>query len=410
MELQSEELSTNKSAKEKLCLEAEKLAQSTSWRETAERLKEMQQLWKEIGPVPYEDASLLNQRFRAACDLFFQNRTRNYQEQELERIDNYYRKTELCVQAEGLKDSDDLHEAIEQVQELFRQWKEIGHVPREKSDAIWERFRSAKDALYEQRRQQFEEMDKARQQNLVLKRNLCAEAEALCSRTDFDEVTPLILELQERWKETGPVPKVDHEPLWERFRLACDTYFNNKKAHHEELDEVRQLNLSKREAICKEAVALKDAIEWHETTDKIKQLQADWKAAWPVPRQESDTLWETFREACDTFFERKRIHFEEKRKTWQKSQAVWRANMIKLIERKEEEITRLEAAVGFEENHIEEWQARLENLPAELKSIDMKMEIEEKIEKSQEEKARKIAMIQQLHEEIEEIQQKLAQA
>jgi len=408
MEHSAEELQRNRQIKELLCVEAEKLAHSTEWRETAERLKAMQLEWKETGPVPYEEASLLNQRFRAACDLFFQNRTRNFQEQELERIDNLYRKTELCEKAEGLRSLEELPEAIEQMQELFRLWKEIGPVPREKSDAIWSRFRAAQDAIYQRKREQFEVLDQEREENLKGKMALCAEAEALAGRTDFEEATPLVIGLQERWKSIGPVPREHNETLWERFRSACDTFFANKNAHFGELDDVRKINLTRREEICKEAVKLKEAIEWHETTERIKQLQAEWKAAWPVPKEESDLLWETFREACDTFFERKRIHFEEKRKTWQKSQAVWRANMEKLIERKEEEIGRLEAAIGFEVSHTEEWQIRLEKLPAELKSIDIKMEIEEKIQKAGEEIERKTAMIRQLHGEIAEIQQKLA--
>jgi hypothetical protein len=408
MEHSTEELQRNRQIKDLLCVEAEKLAHSTEWRETAERLKAMQLEWKETGPVPYEEASLLNQRFRTACDTFFENRTRNFQEQELERIDNLYRKTELCDQAEALRRVEELPEAIEQMQELFRLWKEIGPVPREKSDALWTRFRAAQDAIYQRKREQFEVLDKEREENLKVKLAICAEAEALSVRTDFEETTPLVIGLQEQWKGIGPVPREHNEALWERFRNACDTFFSNKNAHFGEVEEVRKMNLIKREEICREAVALKEAVEWHETTDRIKQLQAGWKAAWPVPKEESDKLWETFREACDTFFERKRIHFEEKRKTWQKSQAVWRANMEKLIERKEEEIGRVEAAIGFEEAHMEEWQIRLEKLPAELKSIDMKMEIEEKIEKAREEKERKTALIRQLHEEITEIQHKLA--
>jgi 23S rRNA maturation mini-RNase III len=408
MEFSPEELEANKALKEQLCLEAESLAGSTSWRETAERLKGMQQVWKQTGSVPYEDASLLNQRFRNACDTFFQNRTRNYQAQELERIDNLYRKTACCEKAEALLELTDLQEATEQMQELFRLWKEIGPVPREKSDALWERFRAAQDQVYQRKRGQFEVIEQEREGNLKAKLALCAEAEALAYRDDFDETTPLVIELQEHWKGIGPVPRDHADQVWNRFRSACDTYFNRRNDQFAVQDEVRKANLLKREEICQEAVKLKDAVEWHETTDRIKQLQLDWKAAWPVPKEESNQLWETFREACDTFFERKRIHFEEKRKTWQKSQAVWRANMMKLIERKEEEISRLEAAIGFEEAHLEEWQIRLDKLPFELKSVDLKMEIEEKIEKAGEEIQRKSALILQLHEEISEIQQKLS--
>lgn len=408
MQQTPEELERNKAIKETLCREAETLKSSTQWRETAERLKAMQQEWKETGPVPFEESAILNQRFRAACDVFFENRTRNFQSQELERIDNLYRKTELCEKAEALQSLEDLQVALDTVQELFQEWKNIGPVPREKSDALWGRFRAAQDALYQRRRVLNEQLDSSREENLRLKTALCEEAETFSMREDFDTATPQILELQERWKGVGPVPREVSEAVWDRFRNACDAYFQKKNAHYGELDDLRLQNLKVREEICKEAVKLRESIEWNEATDKIKQLQADWKAAWPVPKQEHDTLWDTFREACDTFFERKRIHYEEKRKTWQKSQAVWRANMEKLIERKEEEIGRLEAAIGYEQSNMEEWQIRLEKLPLELKSIDLRPEIEEKIDRAQQEIERKGAMIRQLHDEIAEIQQKLA--
>lgn len=407
MSYQPEELEQNRKIKEGLCKEAEKLKVSTEWREAAERFKAMQQEWRQTGPVPYADAELLNQRFRAACDTFFENRKRNYQAQELERIDNLYRKTELCDKAEALKDSEDLQEATEALQRFFEEWKSIGPVPREKSDALWERFRAAQDAVYQRKRMLYDELDKSREENLKLKTALCIEAETLAEHNDFGEATPLIIALQEKWKSIGHVPREKSDEIWERFRNACDRFFSRRNEHLNMLDETRLENLAKREKIAEMAHQLKESAEWNETTEKIKELQAGWKSAWPVPRDECESLWEEFRQACDHFFERKRLHFEEKRKEWQKNQAVWRMNMQKVIIRKEEEIGRIEAAIVFEKNNLEEWQIRLEKLPPELKSVEMKMEIEDKIEKSKAELERKSAMIAQLMADIEEINLKL---
>lgn len=402
-----EALEMHKRAKELLCKEAEKLKESTQWKETAERLKAMQQEWKEIGPVPREDAELLQQRFRSACDAFFEQRTRNFQAQELERIDNLYRKIELCEKAEALREADDLQLALDEVQRLFQEWKSIGPVPREKSEALWERFRAAQDHLYQQRRVQFEALDQEREENLKIKLQLCEEAEALAAREDFLEVSPAVIALQERWKTVGPVPREQSDVVWERFRTACDNFFKEKTAHYSQLDEARTENLEKRRQICSEAIALKESTEWNDTTEKIKALQVAWKSAWPVPKEETETLWDEFRQACDHFFERKRVHFEEKRIEWQKNQAVWRMNMGKVILRKEEEIERIEAAMEYERSHIAEWQHRLENLPGELKSIDMKMEITERIDRAKNELDRKAAMIRQLQDDIQDIQRKL---
>ncbi|HRZ41841.1 MAG TPA: DUF349 domain-containing protein [Bacteroidales bacterium] len=398
-------------AKEQLCREAERLQNSTEWRETAEKLKELQQEWKRTGSVfPRELADELYNRFRKACDAFFENRTRAFQNQELERIDNLYRKTELCELAEALQNLEDPDEAAEEMQKLFAEWKQIGPVPREKSEALWERFRSAQDMAFQRRKLKYEEKDREREENLRLKEALCIEAESLAEREDYTEVTPLMINLQERWKNIGPVPREKTEELWERFRKSCDHFFERKTDHNNRLDEQRLANLIIRQNLCKMAESLKESVEWNDTSEKIKQLQQEWKAAWPVPKDEGDRLWESFREACDHFFERKRIHFEEKRIEWQKNQAVWRMNMEKAIARKTEEISRLEAAMEYERNHFTEWQLRLEKLPAELKSVDMKLEIEEKLARSQAELERKQAMIRQLEADIADIHSKLGRS
>jgi hypothetical protein len=395
-------------AKELLCREAERLQNSNNWRETAEKLKELQQEWKQSGSLmPRELADELYARFRKACDTFFENRSMAFRNQEMERMDNLYRKTELCELAEALKNLEDPDEAAEEMQKLFAEWKQIGPVPREKNDALWERFRVAQDVAYQRRKQKFEDKDREREENLKLKEALCIDSEALAAREDFAEVTPLIISLQERWKSIGPVPREKTEEIWERFRSNCDIFFERKSAYNNELDEKRLANLIIRQNLCKTIDSLKESVEWQDTSEKIKQLQQEWKAAWPVPKDEGDKLWDYFRASCDHFFERKRIHFEEKRIEWQKNQAVWRMNMEKTILRKQDEVTRLEASLEFENNHMAEWQLRLKSLPAELKSLDMKLEIEEKLVKSQAEMERKLAVIRQLETDIAEIRNKL---
>lgn len=405
--LAPEELDRNLKAKEALCREAERLKESTLWRETADRLKEMQQEWKTIGPVPAEFSESIYQKFRTACDAFFENRTRSFQNQELERIDNLYRKLEICDKAEALKNHGNLEEAAAEMHQLFVLWKEIGPVPREKTDALWDRFRTAQDVIFQKRKVVFEEKDREREENLKAKTALCIEAETLAGSDDFHDTAARIIALQEQWKATGPVPKEQADAIWDRFKSSCDHFFQRRNAHLNMLDEQRLANLITRQRISQEAIQLRESLEWNETSDKIRQLQLEWKQAWPVPKDEGDMLWDTFRGACDHFFERKRIFFEEKRKSWQKNQSVWRMNMEKVIARKEEEIVRLEAALEFERNHITEWQLRLEKLPGELRSIDMKMDIEEKIARSHAELERKQSLIAQLITDIADIRIKL---
>jgi hypothetical protein len=405
-----EELEQHKAAKELLVREAEKLQDSTEWKEAAQRFKEMQQEWRVIGPSPAEDSELLYQNFRAACDHFFERRTRSLQNQELERIDNLYRKTELCEQAESLASDEDPVSAMEESKGLMAAWKEIGPVPREKSDALWARFRAAQDAVYQKLRAHLETRDHERAENLRQKVRLCEEVEIIVEKDDFADYSQRIIEIQEEFRGIGHVPKEEADTVWNRFRAACDRFFERKGVIHEQLEANRMTNLEKREALLAETQTLKESLDWQDATERFKSLQEEWKAAFPVPREHNDRLRDGFREACDYFFERKRIHFEEKKRQWQKNQAVWRANMEKVIIRKEEEIERLEAAIEYDRNHMAEWMARKEKLPVELKSIDFNLEIEEKIEKAKSAMERKQAMISQLQFDIEEIRNKLEQS
>jgi hypothetical protein len=404
-----EELEQHRAAKELLVKEAERLQHSTEWKDTAQRLKDMQQEWRDIGPVPAEVSEALMLRFRSACDHFFGKRTLFLQNQELERIDNLYRKIELCERSEALVSKDDPVEAMEESKQLMLDWKGIGPVPREKSDALWERFKSTQDAVYQKFRVYLDAKDLERDENLKMKTKLCEEVEFISGKDDFAEYSQRIIEIQDEFKNIGHVPKEHADAVWNRFRAACDMFFERKGTMHQQYEADRNTNLEIRERLLAEALVLKEALDWSVATERFKALQEEWKVAWPVPKEHQERLKDGFREACDHFFERKRIFFEEKKKQWQKNQAVWRANMEKVISRKEEEITRLEAAREFDRNHLAEWMLRMEKLPAELKSIDLKMEIEEKIEQTKGSIERKEAMISQLQVDIEEIRNKLAQ-
>jgi hypothetical protein len=142
------EREANLAKKTDLALRAEELSASTDWRATADEIKRLQEEWQTIGPVPRDKGDDIWKRFRAACDRFFEARKAAYARQDEERLANLARKEDLCRQVEALTDEPDRETAIQKVKALQAEWRTIGHVPRDRTDAIWKRFRSACDAVF----------------------------------------------------------------------------------------------------------------------------------------------------------------------------------------------------------------------------------------------------------------------
>src|SRR5205823_4985290 len=142
-------------------------------------------------------------------------------------------------------------------------------------------------------------------ENLEKKRGLCAQVAGLAESTAWSETAELIKRLQAEWKEIGPVPTRHAQAVWQEFRAPCDTFFARRKAHFARLDGERRSAATAKTALCEQAEALADSTDWDATTKVMKRLQAEWKTSGPLPRAQSDALWQRFRTACDRFFERR---------------------------------------------------------------------------------------------------------
>jgi len=152
-------------------------------------------------------------------------------------------------------------------------------------------------------------------ENLEKKRALCAQATALAESTAWNETAELIKRLQIEWKEIGPVPTRHAQAVWSEFRGACNAFFARRKDHFARLDGERRNSATAKTALCEQAEALADSTDWDATTKAMKRLQAEWKQSGPLPRAQSDALWQRFRTACDRFFERSRGRDELARET-----------------------------------------------------------------------------------------------
>jgi Domain of Unknown Function (DUF349) len=178
-----------------LCERAEAVAESTRWIETADEIKTLQAEWKTIGPVPRGQEKALWERFRGACDRFFTRRHDDLAQRKTVWAENLAKKDALCAQAEALAESSDWEAAAAEIRRLQAQWKTIGAVKKSRSDAIWQRFRSACDRFFLRYAQRHEI---ARGERAAAREAVCTELESLDSETD---IVAKVRALRTRWQQ-----------------------------------------------------------------------------------------------------------------------------------------------------------------------------------------------------------------
>ena len=205
--------------------------------------------------------------------------------------------------AEGAKE-EDLDKAARELHDIQERWKSVAEAPRAQAQALWHRYRQAADPIQARLREFFSHRNEERKGNLEKKLALIARAEQIADSTDWIKTADELKKLQAEWQQIGPVPRQDTKTTWKQFRDACDRFFTRRNADLAERKETWTANLTKKEALCARAEELAASREWDRAASEIRRLQVDWKAIGPVRRNKSEAVWQRFRTACDTFFER----------------------------------------------------------------------------------------------------------
>ena len=221
----------NEEAKTKLCEEIETIKSDeiktfADWNATTERIVELQKKWKEYGYASKKANTVLYNRFRKACDDFFAAKAAYFQRTKDELNSNLEKKTALCEKAESLKNSDDVKKATDEIVKLQTEWKSIGSVPRKHSDALWQRFTSACNYFFDERKRQNKERHREEQENLDRKRDIIARLSELPKDGDRREIMPKIKELQAEWQTVGFVPFKMKDKIFTEYRAVCDALYD----------------------------------------------------------------------------------------------------------------------------------------------------------------------------------------
>lgn len=297
--------------------------------------KDIQQRWKEVKAVPQEHVSELWKNYQIYSEKFYDIIKINNQFRDYDFKKNLEMKTALCETVEKLQTEPDVISAFHQLQKLHQQWREIGPVAKELREDLWSRFKAASTIINKRHQEHFEGLKAKEQENLEAKTAICEQIEnidfpALKSFKDWEEKNKEVIALQDKWKTIGFAPKKSNVKIFERFRAACDVYFNRKSEFYKNIKDEMEKNLELKKVLCEKAEALKDSTDWKSTTEKMIALQKEWKTIGSVARKHSDAVWKRFISACDYFFEQKNKNVSSQKSVKQTNLAAKKALIEKI--------------------------------------------------------------------------------
>ncbi len=309
------EMQDNLKAKEDILEELRQLIDSEEeLKKTYDQFHDLQDRWRAVGPVPRGAKGTLWNNYHFLVEKFFDKVNINKELKDLDLKKNLEAKTALCEKAEELLLESSITRSFQQLQKLHEAWKETGPVAQDKKDEIWERFKAATDKLNRRRQEHYEGLREEQNKNYAAKLVLCEKAEEIIAfdpntPRQWQEQTDAINELFKVWKTIGFAPKKVNNEVWNRFRTSLDTFFSNKKEFFRKYKDQQKDNYNQKLNLCLQAEALKESEDWRATTEGLIHLQQEWKKIGPVPAKFSDKIWKRFRQACDTFFNKKSEHF-----------------------------------------------------------------------------------------------------
>ena len=353
---QERALAVNLDLKKALVDELKKLAESEDLptRSTYNEFKKVFDRWKEVGPVPAEDARDLNATFRFLVDRFYDNLRLSQELRELDYKVNKEAKELLIRAVLELSEKNWSASVGAELQRIHTAWKEIGPVSLEDKEPLWEQFKAASSVLHEKRRVKFEEQKVQNSARLEAKTAKVAEAEALKAREPkshqaWQNVSDKLQELRAELGKIGRTFGSQSDELWSRFKAVERWAYKERNNFYKERKKHLKSALDVKLAIVEKAEALAQRTDYGAAAKEMKQLQQDWKNSGFAPKKQTDELWARFKAAGNTFFDGMRgAHGEERavrQVAFKKAQGMQSARQtVELARRK---LAQMENNMGF---------------------------------------------------------------
>lgn len=331
----SKELESNLTTKREILSKLEEnLNSSDDLSKTVPACSELIKEWKNIGEVPEQFNSEIQNCYNKLQDKFRDLRKRYSDMREYDFKKNLALKKEIIEKAKKLLE-EDIITAEKELQKLHTEWKESGAVAPALRDEVWEEFRQLSSQINQKYQEYFEELKKKEKEYAELRNNACVFVESIDYTTlktfkEWNEKTEEVIATNIYFKKAdNPVEARVINKYFKRYRTACDKFFEAKKIFQKEQKSTLQSNLEAKEAILNKAKELKNSTDWNTTTNALIEMQKEWNSIGPAPKKVNDTLHSQFREICDHFFEKKSEAYKERIKTEQENLQ----NKLELIEK-----------------------------------------------------------------------------
>lgn len=301
--------------KKTLLKELEGIISNKTWTAT-KRVSQMKGQWNSIGSLPSGKQEKLDERFKELINTFNDHKVDRLVQQRQKEEDNLMLKLVVLEKMEGIVKSIDhttsrWKEIDEKFEDLTNQWKKVGRVPKEKSNQVWDRFKSAQDEYYDRQYKYNKEHQSKVDKYSAKKKKICKEAEALLEEEDIASAARKINKLHRRWKKAGNLPQRIEDKLWSRFKAATDEFNERKANNQDKIKEQEDEHYRQKLELIDEANAIKDTDDFDKGHSQMQSLMDRWKKVGPVSRKKSNKIWKKFKGAMDVFYDRRRDHFKE---------------------------------------------------------------------------------------------------
>tara|TARA_B100000795_G_scaffold114881_1_gene85272 strand:+ start:7871 stop:9631 length:1761 start_codon:yes stop_codon:yes gene_type:complete len=303
-ELQDNDLKINLKKKEELIAKAKELESETTIRNLELSLRQLQREWGDIGPSPKET-------YQEMGDAFFGELRKNYDKIQAhydsikgEMAENLAKKQAVVEEVKRLLEMEITHHATwvkktEEIKAVQTKWKTIGYAQKKENEEVWQQFRGLCDLFFDKKKAYYETRNISLKENLVKKEELIEKAKELQESTEWKKTTAAYIDLQNKWKTAGATFQKEEQKLWQKFRAACDTYFNTKKDHFKEQDAAQDENLIEKKKVLADIQAYKLTDKQGEDVKILKELSAKWNNIGYVPRKNVDEISGAYKAALD---------------------------------------------------------------------------------------------------------------
>lgn len=387
-ELKELDRKKNLKAKLALCEKAEELAKEEDFKKATSLLNELHEEFKHIGPIPRDQQEQVWERFKAASDVVYSNRKDYLEKQKGVFEENLQKKLAVIEKVSVFKGFDserinDWNAKTKEILQVQKEWEAIGGIPRDKAKSVNKEFWGTFKGFFHDKGLFFKKLEAFRDENLKKKNELVEKADAIKDSEDWFATAEALKKLQREWKEIGPVPEKQRNEVYERFRTACDHFFNNKRGHDNEAEKEFVVNLENKKKICAELKDLAKSDKFN--VEKVYDLVDQFSEIGFVPRKDIKSIKNEFDNAIKAILDSAKNlnddEVEELKINLQLSQIKSGPDADRKLNRKENTIKR---RLSVLEDNVSLWQNNLQFFANSKNADKLKLDFEQKIEKAKE--------------------------